>query len=76
MAIYLTSVTLGDLFVAGVNKFIQNADGSTKLAGANYYLFFAGVLLVASVAFIFVALAYKPQTIIQDEVAAAADAHG
>jgi POT family proton-dependent oligopeptide transporter len=67
MAFYLTSVTLGDLFVAGVNKFIQNPDGTTKLAGANYYLFFAAVLFVSAVIYIFVARVYQPKTFIQDE---------
>jgi POT family proton-dependent oligopeptide transporter len=72
MAFYLTSVTLGDLFVAGVNKFIENPDGTTKLAGAGYYLFFAGVLVGSAVIFIFVARKFKPQTFIQDEAPAAA----
>ncbi|MGP8199896.1 MAG: POT family MFS transporter [Limisphaerales bacterium] len=70
MAFYLTSVTLGDLFVAGVNKFIENPDGTTKLAGASYYLFFAEVLLGSAVIFIFVARRFKAQTFIQDEVPA------
>jgi len=72
MAFYLTSVTLGDLFVAGVNKFIENPDGTTKLAGANYYLFFAGVLLTSAILFIFVAQRFKPQMFIQDEAPASA----
>ena len=71
MGFYLTSVTLGDLFVAGVNEFIKNPDGTTKLGGANYYLFFAGILLVSAVGFIFVARQFKDQTYIQDEVSAA-----
>jgi len=72
MSFYLTSVTLGDLFVAGVNLFIENRDGTTKLPGASYYLFFAGVLFVSSIAFIFVARKYQPHTFIQDEVPAPA----
>jgi POT family proton-dependent oligopeptide transporter len=70
MAFFLTSVTLGDLFVAGVNKFIENPDGTTKLPGASYYLFFAGVLICSATVFIFVAWKFKPQTFIQDEAPA------
>jgi proton-dependent oligopeptide transporter, POT family len=70
MAFYLTSVTLGDLFIAGVNKFIENPDGSTKLAGAGYYLFFAAVMAGAAIIFIFVAQRFKTQTFIQDEAPA------
>jgi len=71
MAFYLTSVTLGDLFVAGVNKFIENPDGTTKLPGASYYLFFASVLVSSAIIFIFVAQRFKTQTFIQDEAPAA-----
>ncbi len=74
MAFYLTSVTLGDLFVAGVNKFIENPDGTTKLGGPAYYLFFAGVLAFSAVIFIFVASFFKTQTFIQDEVPEAVNA--
>jgi POT family proton-dependent oligopeptide transporter len=68
MSLYLTSITLGDSFVAVVNEFIENKDGTSKLPGATYYLFFAGLLFVSSVVFIFVARKYKPQTFIQDEM--------
>jgi POT family proton-dependent oligopeptide transporter len=72
MAFYLTSITLGNLFVAEVNKFIENPDGTTKLAGANYYLFFAGVLFASAILFIFVAQRFRTQTFIQDEAPAPA----
>ena len=65
MAIFLMSVSLGNLFVAGVNKFIQNADGSTKLTSVEYYLFFAGAMLVTAIVFIPVAYFYKEKTYIQ-----------
>jgi len=63
------SVSLGNVFVAGVNFFIQNDDGTSKLAGANYYLFFAACMFLTAVFFIPVAKAYKAKTHIQDEVA-------
>jgi POT family proton-dependent oligopeptide transporter len=67
MAFFLLSVSLGNVFVSAVNFFIQNADGTSKLAGPDYYLFFAACMLVTSVIFIPVALWYKEKTYIQDE---------
>jgi proton-dependent oligopeptide transporter, POT family len=69
MSIYNLSVFVGNLFTSMVNKLIQNPDGTVKLTGPDYYLFFAGVMLVASVIFIAVAYYYREQTYIQDEVA-------
>lgn len=59
MSLYLLSVSLGNLFVTAVNLFIQNEDGSSKLAGADYYLFFAGTMFVCSLVFIGVAKWYQ-----------------
>jgi proton-dependent oligopeptide transporter, POT family len=42
MAVYLWSITAGNAFTALVHVFIQNPDGTLKLSGASYYLFFAG----------------------------------
>ena len=66
MALYLGAVSLGNLFTAGVNFVILNDDGSSKLNGVQYFLFFAGAMLVTAVAFIFVAWRYRGQTYIQD----------
>ena len=70
MAVFLLSISLGNLFTAGVNFFIQNEDGSSKLAGASYFWFFTGVMFVTAVIFIPVAALYKEKTFIQDEEAA------
>lgn len=67
MALYLVSVAAGNLFTSIVNFFLENADGSSKLSGAEYYLFFAGLLLVTGFIFIFVAFRYKEQSYLQDE---------
>lgn len=67
MSIYMLSVSLGNLITAGVNLFIQNADGTSKLPGASYYWFFTALMAVAAVAFIGVAKFYKGRTYIQDE---------
>lgn len=67
MALFLLSVSLGNLFTAGVNVFIQNPDGSSKLAGASYYLFFAAAMFVTALAFVGVARRFQVRTYIQGE---------
>jgi proton-dependent oligopeptide transporter, POT family len=66
MGIYYMSVSLGNAFTALVNFFIQNEDGSSKLAGASYYLFFSGLMFVTAILFIVVAMKYQEKTILQD----------
>ncbi|MFA5921612.1 MAG: POT family MFS transporter [Methylococcaceae bacterium] len=59
MAFYFLSVAVGNLFTSAVNFFIQNDDGTSKLAGANYFWFFTGLMLVTAVLFLFVSNRYK-----------------
>lgn len=59
MSLFLVSVTLGNQFTAAVNLFIQNPDGSSKLSGTDYYLFFAGAMFATAVVFVFVAQRYR-----------------
>lgn len=66
MGLYYLSLSLGNSFTAVVNKFIQNPDKTSKLAGAQYYLFFAAVMFVTAMVFIFVAKNYREETHIQD----------
>jgi POT family proton-dependent oligopeptide transporter len=70
MSIYNLSVFVGNLFTSIVNKLIQNPDGTVKLTGADYYLFFAAVMFGASLLFIVVAYTYREKTYIQDEAPA------
>jgi POT family proton-dependent oligopeptide transporter len=70
MAFFLMSVSLGNIFVSAVNFFIQNDDGTSKLTGPDYYLFFSACMLVTAIFFIPVALRYKEKTYIQDELSA------
>jgi proton-dependent oligopeptide transporter, POT family len=70
MAFNLLSVSLGNQFTALVNRFIQNADKTSKLPGADYYWFFAGMMLLVAFVFIPVALAFKEKTYIQQEAPA------
>ncbi|HBJ33696.1 MAG TPA: MFS transporter [Planctomycetaceae bacterium] len=67
MSIFLLSVSLGNFITAGVNKIIENSDGTSKLPGASYYWFFTGLMVVAAVLFIAVALKYRGKSHCQDE---------
>jgi POT family proton-dependent oligopeptide transporter len=64
------SVTVGNLFTAQVNSFIQNEDGTSKLEGASYYWFFVSVITVTGVLFGIYARFYKEKVYIQDEAPA------
>ena len=48
LAIFFLGASLGNLFTAVVNSFIQNEDGTSKLPGASYYWFFALLMLVTA----------------------------
>lgn len=66
-ALFLLSVSLGNLFVSFFHWLIRNPDGSSKLTGTQYYLFFAGMAVIAAVIFVFVASWYRVQTHLQPE---------
>ena len=70
MSVYLLSISLGNAFTALVNAYIQNPDGSSKLAGSSYYWFFTMAMLVTAVVFIPVARRYPVKNYIQDEAPA------
>lgn len=70
MGLYLLSISLGNVFAAIVNHFIQNPDGSTKLPGASYYWFFAIAMLVTLALYIPVAMRFPVREEIQDEAPA------
>jgi proton-dependent oligopeptide transporter, POT family len=74
MCTYLFAISLGNLFTAGVNFFIQNPDGSNKLPGASYFMFFVWVLLGTAVLFAIVTPFYKGRTYLQDQTAVTGDA--
>nr|WP_236649223.1 POT family MFS transporter [Rhodopirellula sp. SM50] len=77
MSFYMLSVSLGNFITAGVNAVISNADGTSKLPGASYYWFFTGLMLVAAVIFIAVAVTYRGKQYIQEsEVEAESEAEG
>ncbi len=67
MALWLFTVSMGNLFTAGVNYFIRNPDGSSKLDDQHYYMFFAELMLVAAIIFVVVASFYKGRTYLQSQ---------
>ncbi len=73
MAVFLLSISLGNAFTAIVNAVIENEDGTSKLAGAQYFWFFAGVMFVTALLFIPVAKRYPVKNYIQDEAPAKAE---
>lgn len=70
-ALYLWSISAGNLFTAFVQAFIQNEDGTSKLPGASFYVFFAVLAMGAAVVFALIALRYKEVVHLQDEAPAA-----
>jgi len=70
MGIYFLGVSLGNLFVSGVNFALNNikdAEGATPLDGATYYWFFSGLMFLASLGFLVFAKTYKGQNFIQGD---------
>ena len=67
MAFFMLSIAAGNLFTSAVNYFIQNEDGSSKLAGAEYYWFFTGVMFITAIMFSLVSSRIREKTYIFDE---------
>jgi POT family proton-dependent oligopeptide transporter len=65
MAFFMMSIALGNLFTSAVNFFIENDDGSSKLAGADYFWFFTLLMFITAFVFIFVARGYKEKAHLQ-----------
>jgi POT family proton-dependent oligopeptide transporter len=68
MAFFMMSIAAGNLFTSAVNFFIVNEDGSSKLAGADYYWFFTLLMLATALLFTQVMRFYKGKTYIHDEI--------
>ncbi|MCD0458963.1 POT family MFS transporter [Roseiconus lacunae] len=77
MSVYLLSVSFGNAITAFVNAVISNEDGTSKLEGASYYWFFTGLMLVAAIVFVAVAMRYRGKEYIQEfDTEAEAEAEG
>src|SRR5438045_8830838 len=58
MALWLFTVSMGNLFTAGVNYFIRKTDGCVKMNEQQYFHFFTVLMLVSSDIFLVVAMYY------------------
>ena len=74
MCTYLIAVSGGNAFTAVVDWFIQNPDGSVKLQGSSYFMFFVWVMLGTAVLFAIVSPFYKGRTYLQDQTKVTGDA--
>jgi phosphotransferase system glucose/maltose/N-acetylglucosamine-specific IIC component len=67
MALYLLSVSVGNFLVAGINKLITYPAIGQHLQGWNYFLFFGGLMLAATLLFAFIAPLLRTKTYVQQE---------
>jgi len=67
MALYLGSVSAGNIFTALVNRLTMDEAGNSTLTGASYYWFFTAVMAGAAVLFVPVALLFRERTYLQQE---------
>lgn len=70
MGIYFLGVSLGNFYVSGVNFILEGMkreDGTTPLDGPTYYWFFAGLMVFATVVYLFFSKTYKGSTFIQGD---------
>lgn len=74
MCTYLLAISLGNQFTAAVNFLIQNPDGSVKLHGTSYFMFFVWVMVATAVLFAIVTPFYKGRTFLQDQADVAGEA--
>jgi len=68
MAFFMLSISAGNLFTSAVNFFIANPDGTSKLEGADYFLFFTLLMLVTAFVFTITARFYKGERHIHAEI--------
>jgi POT family proton-dependent oligopeptide transporter len=77
MGIYMLGISLGNLYVAGVNLVMEASKddaGNTPLDGPNYYWFFSGLMIATTVVYVIYSQFYKGRTFIQGEDAGAIEA--
>jgi POT family proton-dependent oligopeptide transporter len=70
MAFYLLSISAGNLFTGVVNFLLERPDGTLRLGGADYYVFFTLLMLATAALFIGVARRYRGETHLHPEVPA------
>jgi POT family proton-dependent oligopeptide transporter len=72
MAFFMLSISLGNLFTSAVNFIIRDAEGSSALQGADYFLFFTLLMLATAALFVVLARYYRGQIYIHGEQPAGA----
>ena len=70
LAFFMLSISAGNLFTSVVNFFIENPDSTSRLAGADYFLFFTALMLVTAILFTLVTRFYRGERHIHAAVAA------
>jgi proton-dependent oligopeptide transporter, POT family len=73
MGLFLLAVSIGNVFTALVNLFIELPGGKSRLTGAQYYLFFAGLMLATALGFIAYASRYREHRYVQGAEGAVAE---
>jgi POT family proton-dependent oligopeptide transporter len=63
MGLWLLSVALGNLITAQVSSHLENV---IPISSPNFFWFFAGLMFITAVLFVFVAKRYKEESYIQD----------
>ena len=66
MSFLMLSIAFGNIITTGVNYFILKEDGTSKLEGGEYFLFFSCLMLVSALLFIPYAKHYKEEVILQE----------
>ncbi|HYQ70599.1 MAG TPA: MFS transporter, partial [Gammaproteobacteria bacterium] len=67
MAFYMLAIALGNLFTSAVNFLIDNPHGESRLAGADYFLFFTLLMLATAMLFVVVSRRYRGQVYLHAE---------
>lgn len=67
MSFYMGAVAFGNLITSAVNFCIERSDGSSRLAGADYFWFFAGLMLVTALGFLIYSRSYQEHSHLQQE---------
>ena len=67
MAFFMLSISLGNLFTSAVNFLIDVPGGESRLAGADYFLFFTLLMLATAMLFVVVSRYYRGQVYLHAE---------
>ena len=67
LSLFLLTVSLGNVLAGEVKAILVNADGSSKLPGAQEFWLWTGLITVTAVVFVFVSRSYQPKEHLQVE---------